>query len=109
MHTIETLSNEDFEIVVNGQVGCLEDVLPGFNEKDRIGVVVRQPGGSMGASGLMMAEVTQFYDFYRENLGKEPNKLRIYPEFFIFHIGKRHMNHSWMDIWPPHKEVIVED
>ncbi|MEH7378314.1 hypothetical protein [Neobacillus drentensis] len=19
------------------------------------------------------------------------------------------MNHSWMDIWPPHKEVVVED
>jgi hypothetical protein len=87
----------------------LEAILPGFNEKDRIGVVVRQPGGGMGASALLMSALTRFYDFHRPNLGDEPGKLRIYPEFFVFHIGKRHMNHSWMDVWPPHKEVVVED
>lgn len=109
MHTVETLSYEDFDFEMNGHVARLEDVLPDFNEKDRIGVVVRHPGGGMGVSGLIMAAVTRFYDFYREHLGDESSKLRIYPEFFIFHVGKHHMNHSWMDIWPPHKEVIVED
>ena len=62
-----------------------------------------------GRSGLIMATVTRFYDFYREPLKDASSKFRIYPEFFIFHVGKRHMNHSWMDIWPPHKEVVVED
>lgn len=109
MHTMETLIYEDFNIEINGHVAQLEDILPGFNENDRIGIVVREPGGGMGASGLIMAAVTRFYDFHRQRLRDESNKPRIYPEFFIFHVGKRHMNHSWMDIWPPHKEVVVED
>lgn len=56
-----------------------------------------------------MAAITRFYDFFRPDLGNELDKLRIYPDFFIFHIGKRHMNYYWLDIWPSHKEVIVED
>jgi hypothetical protein len=109
MHTIDTLSYEEFDFAIDGFVVQLEDVLPGFNEKDRIGVVVRKTGGGMGASALLMSALTRFYDFYRPHLGDKLGKLRIYPEFFIFHVGKRHMNHSWMDIWPPHKEVVVED
>jgi hypothetical protein len=109
MHTMETLIYEDFDFEMNGHVAQLEDVFPGFNQTDRIGVVVRQPGGGMGASGLIMAAVTRFYDFYREYQEEESSTFRIYPEFFIFHVGKSHMNHFWMDIWPPHKEVIVED
>ncbi|WP_191567471.1 hypothetical protein [Metabacillus idriensis] len=109
MHTIETLSYADFDFAIDGHKASLEDILPGFNEKDRIGVVVRQPGGGMGASALLMSALTRFYDFYRPQLGDEPGKLRIYPEFFVFHVGTRHMNHSWMDVWPPHREVVVED
>ncbi|MFD4932569.1 hypothetical protein ACFWMS_27665 [Peribacillus butanolivorans] len=109
MHTIDTLSYADFNFVIDGHRATLEDILPGFNENDRIGVVVLQPGGGMGASGLLMSALTRFYDFHRPRLGDEPGKLRIYPEFFVFHIGTRHMNHSWMDVWPPHKEVVVED
>ncbi|MCM3569034.1 hypothetical protein [Neobacillus mesonae] len=56
-----------------------------------------------------MAAITRFYDFYRPDLGNEPDRLRIYPDYFIFHVGKRHMNLYWMDIWPLHKEVVVED
>lgn len=99
----------DFAFTIDGNQGVLEDIFPGFNKNDRIGIVVRRPGGGVGASGLLMAAITRFYDFYRPLLGNEPGKLRIYPDFFIFHIGKRHMNHYWMDIWPPHKEVVTED
>src|SRR5699024_10204251 len=67
------------------------------------------PGGSMGASTLIMSAVTRFYDFYRPQLGNEPGKLRIYPDYFVFHVGKRHMNHTKMDIWPPHKDVILRN
>lgn len=109
MHTIKTLSYADFVFAIDGHTASLEDIFPGFNDNDRIGVVVRKPGGGMGASALLMAALTRFYDFHRPRLGEEPGKLRIYPEFFVFHVGKRHMNHSWMDVWPPHKEVVVED
>lgn len=109
MHTINMMSYEDFDFEINGKRVLLEDIFPGFNERDRIGVVVRQAGGGLGASALLMAALTRFYDFHRPKLGDEQGKLRIYPENFVFHVGEFHMNHSWMDIWPPHKEVLVED
>lgn len=109
MHTTKVLNSLDFTIKINGQEGVLEDIFPCFNKYDRLGIVVRRPGGGIGASGLLMAAITRFYDFYRPLIGNEPNKLRIYPDFFIFHVGKRHLNYYWLDIWPTHKEVILED
>jgi hypothetical protein len=109
LHTTKVLNSLDFSIKINNQEGVLEDIFPDFNKNDRLGIVVRRPGGGIGASGLLMAAITRFYDFYRPLLGNEPNKLRIYPDFFIFHVGKRHLNYYWLDIWPTHKEVILED
>jgi hypothetical protein len=109
MHTINIMSYSDFDFELNGRTSSLEEIFPGFNENDRIGVVVRQAGGGMGASALLMSALTRFYDFNRSILGDEPGRLRIYPENFVFHVGQRHMDHSWMDIWPPHKEVVVGD
>lgn len=109
MHTTKVLNSLDFTIKINGQACVLEDIFPHFNKNDRLGIVVRRPGGGVGASGLLMAAITRFYDFYRPLLGNEPDKLRIYPDFFIFYVGKRHLNYYWLDIWPTHKEVILED
>jgi hypothetical protein len=109
LHTTKVLNSLDFTIKINGQEGVLEDIFSHFNKNDRLGIVVRRPGGGIGASGLLMAAITRFYDFYRPLLGNEPDKLRIYPDFFIFHVGKRHLNYYWLDIWPTHKEVILED
>ncbi|MGG3451673.1 hypothetical protein [Domibacillus aminovorans] len=109
MHTVNTMSYQDFDFEVNGQKALLEDIFPGFNEYDRIGVVVREVGGGIGASALLMSALTRFYDFFRPNLGTEPGQQFIYPEFFVFHVGKKHMSHYWMDIWPPHKEVLIEE
>ncbi|WP_067727600.1 hypothetical protein [Oceanobacillus damuensis] len=109
MHTVHSMSYKDYEFEVDGQKADIEDIFPGFKPSDRIGVVTRTPGGSMGAGNLIMSALTRFYDFYRPELGDEPGKLRIYPEYFVFHVGKRHMNHTMMDVWPPHKDVIVEE
>lgn len=109
MHTTKDMAMEDFDIWINGDKCSFDRLFPGFNELDRLGIVVRRPAGSAGASALLMAAVTRFYDFYRVQLGNESDKLRIYPEFFIFHVGKQHMDHYWMDVWTPNKEVIVED
>lgn len=109
MHTIDQMSYKDFEFKVDGKEALLEDIFPNFNPDDRIGVVTHTPGGSMGANALIMSALTRFYDFYRSELGDDPGKLRIYPDYFVFHVGKRHMNHTMVDIWPPHKDVIVLD
>ncbi|MGM0881051.1 MAG: hypothetical protein ACQEXQ_08380 [Bacillota bacterium] len=109
MHTTTMMRSADFDYTVDGRPAALEHIFPAFNRHDRVGVVVRQPGGGIGASALVMAAMTRFYDFHRERLGGKPGQLRIYPEFYVFHVGKRHMDHYWMDIWPPHKEVDVAD
>lgn len=109
MHTREILTSADFAFTVRGHEASLEDVFPGFNEHDRIGVVARSPGGATGASSLLMAAITRFYDFHRSRLGNERGNLRIYPEYFVFHVSARHGNYRQIDVWPPHREVVVED
>ncbi|MCF6409693.1 hypothetical protein [Pseudalkalibacillus salsuginis] len=109
MHTTKILRSEDFIYKVNEKESKFESVFPHFNKYDRLGIIVSKPGGTIGVSVLLMAAITKFYDFYRFQLGNEHGKLRIYPDYFIFHIGKFHMNHFWMDIWPSHKEILVSN
>ncbi|MDR4946014.1 hypothetical protein [Neobacillus cucumis] len=109
MHTLKTLKTTDFGFSINDYTASLEDVLPVFSKNDRIGIVVKTLGGSIGAGALLMAIVTRFYDFHRPNLGNKPGELRIYPEIFVFHVEKFHMNHANLDVWPPHREIVVEN
>lgn len=109
LHTTNSISMSHFSFSVDHREATIEDIFPGFNQEDRLGIVVRSPGGSAGASGLLMAAITKFYDFYRPHLGQENEKLWIYPDYFVFHIERWHLDHYWLDVWPPHKEVIVEN
>ncbi|MBM7570216.1 hypothetical protein [Aquibacillus albus] len=109
MHTTNVINSQDFTIMIDDKKSSLTDVFLGFNETDRIGIVVRCDGGGIGASTILLAAVTKFYDFYRSKLENNSERLRIYPDYFIFHVGNHHMNHAPLDIWPGHKEVVVED
>ena len=105
MHTSEELTAASFAITVDGRAADLDAVLPGFTERDRVGVVVRRPLGGAGASLLVLAAVTGFYEEQRRR--GEP--FFIYPDYFVFHVGRRLGSHNRLDIWPPHKEVVVAD
>lgn len=107
LHTTTVLATTDFDYQIAGQTASLTDIFPGLHGADRIGIVVNRPCGAVGASALLMAAATHFYTAQQPQLGNAPGKLRIYPEYFIFHVGKCHGNHAQMDVWPPHKEVIV--
>jgi hypothetical protein len=105
MHTAQELSSPVFAIRVDGRPGSLDDVLPDFGEADRVGAVVRQPCGAVGASALILAAVTGFYDVQRAKGGE----FFIYPDYFLFHVGARLGDHGMLDIWPAHKEVVVAE
>jgi hypothetical protein len=105
MHTATELSSTDFAIRVDGRHGSLHDVLPEFGEPDRIGAVLRHPCGALGASALILAAVTGFYDVQRAKGGE----FFIYPDYFLFHVGGPLGDHGMLDIWPSHKEVVVAD
>jgi hypothetical protein len=105
MHTATELSSTDFAVRVDGRSGSLADILPRFAEPDRVGVVVRHPCGAIGASVLILAAVTAFYDAQRS----KSDEFFIYPDYFLFHVGARLGDHGMLDIWPGHKEVVVPD
>lgn len=103
MHTARTLTSASFSVETAGSAGSLADVFPGFVERDRLGVVVRHPCGGVGASALILAAVTAFYDIQRARGGT----FFIYPDYFLFHVGGRQGDHGMLDVWPAHKEVVV--
>jgi hypothetical protein len=105
MHSTDELTGADFRCSVDGRPAAIEAILPGFAEHDRLGVVVRRPGGALGASALILAAVTAFYDRVRQRA----TDFFCYPDFYLFHVGDRHGDHGMLDIWPDHKEVVVAD
>jgi hypothetical protein len=105
VHSSRELRSGSFAITVDGDPAAVADVLPGFRDSDRLGIVVRRPCGVVGASALLLAAVTAFYDVQRGR-GED---FFIYPDYFVFHVGRKLGSHNRLDIWPPHKEVVVAD
>jgi hypothetical protein len=103
MHSARELTSSSFEIRVAGREVRLVDLFEGFDERDRLGVVIGRPGGGLGASALITATITAFYDLQR---ARGPDFF-IYPDYYLFHVGKPFGDHSRLDIWPAHKEVVV--
>jgi purine catabolism regulator len=104
MHTSSEQTDESFEVTIDHAPAQLCDLFPGLDEHDRIGLVVSSPHGALGASLLYLAAVHAFYELCR----RESPDFWIYPDFFFFHVGRRHGYHGSLDVWPDHKEVLVE-
>lgn len=105
MHTAETLDGSSFAFTAEGRKVEFTDLLPGFTEQDRLGVIVRSPCGALGASVLILATVTAFYDIHRQRA----EDFFVYPDYFLFHVGGPLGDHKMLDIFPSHKEIVVED
>jgi hypothetical protein len=105
MHSARELTSAAFTLELAGQPVPIPELFPGFDARDRLGIVVHQPGGALGASVLTLATITAFYDLQRA----KGDDFFIYPDYFVFHVGQQHGNHSMLDIWPDHKEVVVAD
>jgi hypothetical protein len=103
MHSSHELRSSSFEIRVDGGPARLEDLFEGFHEHDRLGVVMSRPCGAVGASALITATITAFYDVQRS---RGPDFF-IYPDYFLFHVGGPLGDHGQLDVWPSHKEVVV--
>ena len=103
MHSTRELTSASFIVELDGQQVTIPELFPGFDARDRLGVVVHHPGGALGASVLILATITAFYDLQRAR----SDDFFIYPDYFIFHVGQQHGNHAMLDIWPGHKEVVV--
>ena len=105
MHSTKELTSDMFSLRVDDREVGIPELFPGFDDRDRLGIVVREPGGSFGASVLTLATITAFYDIQRQRA----ESFFIYADYFVFHVGRQHGNHSMIDIWPDHKEVVADD
>lgn len=103
MHSSKELASEMFAFSIGGRPGSLAGVFPGFDGRDRLGIVARSPGGALGASALIMATITAFYDLER---ARSQTFFR-YPDYFVFHVGTAVGSYAMLDIYPDHKEVAV--
>jgi hypothetical protein len=103
MHSSRELSSSSFEIEVDGATASIEELFEGFGEQDRLGVVLTRPCGAVGASTLITATITAFYDIQRAR-GAD---FFVYPDYYLFHVGGPLGDHGRLDVWPPHKEVVV--
>jgi hypothetical protein len=105
VHSSRELSPASFAITLDGAPATVTELLPGFAAADRMGVVVRRPCGGMGASALLLAAVTAFYEIQRA----ASEDFVVYPDYFVFHVGQALGDHRMFDVWPSHKEVVVPD
>jgi hypothetical protein len=105
MHSSRELRSSSFEITVEGREVRLVDLFEGFGDRDRLGLVLRRPCGAVGASALITAAITAFYDLHR---ARGPDFF-VYPDYFLFHVGRPLGDHARLDIWPSRKEVVVPE
>lgn len=103
MHTARQLKSNSFSAQVSGQDVALDEVLPNWAPHDRFGIVIDQPLGALGASLLIQAATSQFYDAVSGRRDTTPQ----YPEIYAFHLDRRCGELSPFDFWPPRKEMVV--
>ena len=102
MHTT-SLRSDEFAINVDGRPATINDVFPGFDEQDRLGIVVADDFGAAGAGCLILAAVTAFYDRLRAH----GTDFFAYADYFAFHVGSDRGTLRKLDVYPAHKEVVV--
>jgi hypothetical protein len=105
MHSSRELRSDSFDISVGGRPASLADVFEGFSDQDRLGVVVRKPCGAVGASALICATITAFYDIQR---ARGPDFF-VYPEYYLLHVDGPHGDHARLDVFPRRKEPVLPD
>jgi hypothetical protein len=105
MHTATQLDSSMFAIELDGEPRDREQAFPGWDGNERLGVVVTEPLGTLGASLLIQLSIVAFYD---HRPGRRRESIQ-YPEIYAFHVDGPHGDLSYFDFWPERKEVVVEN
>jgi len=97
------LRGSDFRITLQREEVPHDRFFRDLSVNDRVGVFA--PGGldGLGASLLLLAHTTAFYDRYRES----GDEFFAYPDYFTFQRRTPAASYSMLDVWPGHKNVPV--
>ncbi|MDB5527121.1 MAG: hypothetical protein JWR51_224 [Devosia sp.] len=95
---------DDLGAAVGGMDIPVQDLFPHFHRYDRLGIVIRQSAGAVGAS-LLIEAFQATYFAHRRAIGLDAVH---YPEMYAFHVGGRHGDMRMFDFEPMRKEVFVD-
>ena len=98
------LRGSDFNLTYKGEQLSHCDYFADFETTQRFGVVSPDRFDAVGAGSLLLAHTTAFYDRYRAN----GDEFFAYPDFFTFQLSDPIANYSMFDVWPFHKNVLLE-
>jgi hypothetical protein len=104
MHLSRLMKTAEFQFSTDGRAIRFDDVFPAFGRNDRVGIVSRTPGSAHCAAGLLLAALARFYEIRLS----ESDDFYSYPDFFVFHVDELRGYHGMIDVWPEHKEVLVD-
>ena len=113
MHTAAELDRSAFAVRIGGRPASREDLLANWDASDRLGVVITEPFGALGATHLVQLAITAFYDVKPSRRDGTPDgdeadqPYAVYPEIYFFHVGARHGDYTMLDVWPVRKEVFL--
>jgi hypothetical protein len=107
VHTATQLADECFDIDAAGRPASVDEIMD-WRRGDRFGIVVTEPLGGLGASLLIQAAVTAFWNEFRRSESWPPTYGEIYPDLMVFHVGRGWGELSSFDFWPEDREVVVE-
>lgn len=85
------------------EINGVSDVFPDWSASERLGVVVHEPYGAIGASLLFQAFMATFY---ASNPGAADDEAQ-YPPAFMFHVGGTYGDFSSLDFWPARRQVFL--
>jgi hypothetical protein len=103
VHSSRELRSSSFEVRIEGRRTAIRELFEGFGEQDRLGVVMSRPCAAVGASALITSTITAFYDFHRAR----GDDFFVYPDYYLFHVGRPLGDHGRLEVWPRRKEVVV--
>ena len=104
VHTTEEISCADFSLAIDGRPAQVSDLFPGFGVESRVAIVAFTPGGAFGAGTTLLALVTAWYGERR----RRSADFFEYPDFFYLQVADGGIaDLGWLEVWPPHKLVIV--
>ncbi|GAB7005704.1 hypothetical protein JCM18899A_31770 [Nocardioides sp. AN3] len=106
MHTARQLAADQFTVEIAGAPATREELFVEMGPLHRLGVVIHDPFGIVGASYILQLAISAYYDARPTRRSREHPT---YPDVYAFHVGGRHGDLSAYDVFPSRKEVFVEN
>lgn len=103
MHTSVSLQLDMFSIEIDGRAADVAELLD-WQPHDRLGIVLTEPLGALGASALMQLAIVSYF-----NARASRRAVPHYAEIYLFHLGGPYGDFSNFDIVPTRKEVFLPD